>query len=40
MKKEVECSFLRQQRAEIGNFVAAKDLEQPLKIYVIFQDDT
>jgi hypothetical protein len=40
MKKEVQYSFLRQQRVEVGNFVAAKDLEQPLKIYVIFEDDT
>jgi hypothetical protein len=39
MKKEVQYSFLRKQRAEAGNFVAAKDLDQPVKINVIFQDD-
>jgi len=40
MKKEVQYSFLHEQRAEVGSFVAAKDLDQPVKIYVIFQDDT
>jgi len=40
MKMEEHCSFLREQRAKVGNFVAAKDLDQAVKIYVIFQDDT
>ena len=40
MKTEEQCSFLCEQRAEVGNFVAAKDLDQPVKIYVIFKDET
>jgi hypothetical protein len=37
MKKEVQCSFLCEQRAEVGNFVAAKDLDQPMKICQFFK---
>jgi len=40
MKMEEQCFFLLDHRAEVGNFDAAKDLDQPVKIYVIFQDDT
>jgi len=35
---EERCSLLREQGAEVGNFVAAKNLDQPVKIYVIFQE--